>query len=501
MAEISNAGGAGQVAQHHPSREAAKAAARERVAAGHLNGDNIRVSSRDARSEALRQSGQNQGPNLDAPDDLSPVQMEKANSQMKEVSKLTDEALVSAKSMLNNVLDGKVPPEQQAKLQQHAKVLNGSGQYLETLANGKGLDNAQGKRSVLAAMGFNDAQLEALMSLANPDDADNSLASLHGGQSTLDQKKSVLKSMGFSDSQIDALLSLANPDEDGNGLASLHQAGSSPKAALEALGFKGAQAERLLAMLNGQGKMAEFSGQAKLLAAMGFNDAQIETILQAGDPQLLKQQKALMQAADPNAAKLLRANATGLNLLSQNNIFDQKILEQLVDIFTVMELLHKMSVQQRRSARESRAVEYEAAKTEVLNQAEEMKKAALMSAVGGWVSAGTKIAGGVVQGGLAVKSAAAPNQGAMQQQVALANGVSQVITASGDMVKAGMDYQAGMHQAQVKIHEAMQKTHDNAAQYESEFMNMQSDTVRTVQSKMDEIIRSWFETLKSTTRA
>ena len=69
------------------------------------------------------------------------------------------------------------------------------------------------------------------------------------------------------------------------------------------------------------------------------------------------------------------------------------------------------------------------------------------------------------------------------------------------MVKAGMDYQAGMHQAQVKIHEAMQKTHDNAAQYESEFMNMQSDTVRTVQSKMDEIIRSWFETLKSTTRA
>ena len=500
MAEISNAGGASQVTQH-PSLEAGKAAARERVSAGHLNGDNIRVSSQDARSAALQGAVQNQGPKLDAPGDLSPVQMEKANAQMREVSKLTDEALASSKSLLNNVLDGNVPPEQSARLQQHAKVLNGSGQYLDTLMNGKGLDSAQGKRSVLAGMGFNDAQLDALMSLANPDDADNTLSSLHGGQGMVDQKKSVLKSMGFSDSQIDALLSLANPDEDGSGMASLHQAGSNPKAALEALGFKGAQAERLLALLNGQGKMAEFAGQAKLLSAMGYNDAQIETILLASDPQLLKQQKALMQVADPSTMKLLQANATGLNLLSQNNMFDQKILEQLVDIFTVMELLHKMSVQQRRSARESRAVEYEAAKDQVLNQAEEMKKAALMSAIGGWVSAGTKIAGGVVQGGLAMKSAAAPNQGAMQQQVALANGVSQVVTASGDMVKAGMDYQAGMHQAQVKIHEAMQKTHDNAAQYESEFMNLQSDMVRTVQSKMDEIIRSWFETLKSTTRA
>lgn len=208
-----------------------------------------------------------------------------------------------------------------------------------------------------------------------------------------------------------------------------------------------------------------------------------------------------MQAADPKLASLLQANSTGLNLLSQNNIFDQKILEQLVDIFAVMELLHEMSVTQRRNAREFRAVEYEAAKNEILHQADEMKKAALMTAIGGWVSAGTKIAGGIVQGGLAIKSGGAPNQGAMQQQVALANGVSQIVTASGDMVKAGMDYQAGMHQAQVKIHEAFQKIHDNAAQAESEFMNLHSDMIRTVQSKMDEIIRSWFETLKSTTRA
>ncbi len=501
MAEISNTGGASHIAQQQSNLGAGKAAAKERVSAGHLNGDNIRVSSQDGRSAALRGAVQNQGPNLDAPNDLKPMQMEKANAQMGEVSKLTDEALASSKSLLNNVLDGKVSPEQKATLQSHAKALKAAGQNLETLMNGKGLDTAQGKRSVLAGMGFNNSQLDALMSMANPDDADNSLASLHGGQGSLGQKQSALKSMGFSDSQIEALMSLANPDEEGNGLASLHQAGSNTKAALEALGFKGPQAERLMALLNGQGKMAEFPGQAKLLAAMGFNDAQIKTILQAADPQMLKQQKALMQAADPNTVKLLQANATGLNLLSQNNIFDQKILEQLVDIFTVMELLHKMSVTQRRSARESRAIEYEAAKNEVLNQASEMKKAALYTAIGGWVSAGTKIAGGVAQGGLAIRSSSAPNQGAMQQQVALANGVSQVVTASGDMIKAGMDYQAGMHQAQVKIHEAMQKTHDNAAQYESEFMNLQSDTVRTVQSKMDEIIRSWFETLKSTTRA
>ena len=499
MAGISNTGSVGQTTQQQPALEAGKAAAKDKVSAGDLSGDNMRVSSQGARSAALR-GNQAQGPNLDAPQDLNPTQMEAANAQMGEVAELTDQALAITKALLTNILDGNVTPEQAARLQKHAASLQGASEYLENL-QGKGLDTPQGKRSVLAGMGFNDAQLEALLSLANPDDANNTLASLHGGQGVLDQKKSALRSLGFSDSQIEALLSMANPDEDGNGLASLHQAGSNPKAALEALGFKGPQLDRLMTLLNGQAKTGEFAEQAKLLSQMGFSDAEIETILLASDPQLLKQQKALMQAADPKLASLLQANSTGLNLLSQNNIFDQKILEQLVDIFAVMELLHEMSVTQRRNAREFRAVEYEAAKNEVLHQADEMKKAALMTAIGGWVSAGTKIAGGVVQGGLAIKSGNAPNQGAMQQQVALANGVSQIVTASGDMVKAGMDYQAGMHQAQVKIHEAFQKTHDNAAQSESEFMNLHSDMIRTVQSKMDEIIRSWFETLKSTTRA
>ncbi|MFK0570978.1 hypothetical protein [Endozoicomonas sp.] len=499
MAEINRAGSAVQTTQQQSILEAGKAAAKDKVSAGQLAGDNIRVSSQEAQSAALRGS-QAQRPELDTPQDLSPAQMEAANAQMAEVGELTDQALANTKELLTNILDGSVTPEQTARLQKHAASLQGASEYLENL-QGKGLNTPQGKRSVLAAMGFNDAQLEALLSLANPDDANNALASLHGGQGVLDQKKSALRSLGFSDSQIDALLSMANPDEDGNGLVSLHQAGSNPKTALEALGFKGAQVDRLLALLSGQAKTAEFAEQQQLLTKMGFSDAEIETILLAGDPRLLKQQKALIQSSSPQTVSLLQANSTGLNLLSQNNIFDQKILEQLVDIFAVMELLHKMSVAQRRSAREFRSVEYEAAKNEILNQAGEMKKAALLSAIGGWVSAGTKIAGGVAQGGLAMKSGNAQNQGALQQQVALANGVSQVITASGDMVKAGMDYQAGMHQAQVKLHEAFQKTHDNAAQSESEFMNMHGEMIRTVNSKMDEIIRSWFETLKTTTRA
>lgn len=499
MSGISNTGSVGQAAQQQLVLDAGKAAEKDKISAGHLAGDNMRVSSQGAKSAAMRGS-QAAGPNLDAPEDLTPTQMAAANAQMAEVSELTDQALSNTKVLLSHILDGSVTPEQAGRLQKHAASLQGASEYLENL-QGKGLNTPEGKRSVLAGMGFNDAQLDALLPMANPDDAKNALASLHGGQGALDQKKSVLRSLGFSDSKIDALLSLANPDEEGNGLASLHQAGSNPKAALEALGFKGAQVERLLTLLNGQAKTAEFAEQRQLLAKMGFSDAKIETLLLAGNPQLIKQQKALMQASDPKLASLLQANATGLNLLSKNNIFDAKILEQLVDIFAVMELMHKMSVTQRRSAREFRAAEYEAAKNEILNQADEMKKAALMSAIGGWVSAGTKIAGGVVQGGLAIKSGNAPNQGAMQQQVALANGVSQVITASGDMIKAGTDYQAGMHQAQVKIHEAFQKTHDNAAQTESEYMNLHSDMIRTVQGKMDEIIRSWFETLKSTTRA
>ena len=63
----------------------------------------------------------------------------------------------------------------------------------------------------------------------------------------------------------------------------------------------------------------------------------------------------------------------------------------------VLELIHKMSVEQRRSAREFRALEYDAAKNEMLQQAKHMRKAAVLNLAAD-VASGTMTAiGGMVQ--------------------------------------------------------------------------------------------------------
>ncbi len=466
--------------------------------------ESLRITSKQhAGTEALKdlqKAGEQLKPALPTPDDLSTNQMMNANKMLGDLSRSTDKAMESTKQLFNNILNGSVTQGEAAKLKSHAAVLDDTASYMELLS-GKGVETAEGKRQVLAGMGgFHKFQLDNLEQLSGSKDITTFLAAQHGGAKGLDQKTAILRSLGYSDSQIKTLMSLAPPDTDGSRLDMMRAAGSDVKAVLQALGFADA-AEGLAALMNGQHPKLGSAEQKQLLAKMGFSDQEIEVILLSSHPTSLKNQAAMMRSSPQGLAALLRANSTGMNLLATGKTFeDLKILEQLVDIFAVMELLFKMSATQRSQAREFRAVNYEAARNEILNQADEMKKAALMSAIGGWVSAGTKIIAGAASIGLAVKAGNAPNQGAMQQQVAVANGVSQVISASGDMIKAGTDYKAGMHQAQVKIHEAMQKTHDNAAQSESEFMNLHQDMQKTVLSKMDEIIRSWFETLKSTTR-
>ncbi|MGB1270568.1 MAG: hypothetical protein ACPG5T_00700 [Endozoicomonas sp.] len=500
MEQVGQSGSTGQVGYNTSTDGAGRARASDKVAAGDLEGENIRFAGKEASSHALR-GQQPSGPNLDPPRDLAPTQVESASAQMGALGKVTDTAMANSKALLQNIVQGTVTPAESVKLQQYASSLSGVADYADAL-QGNVANSLQGKRSVLAGMGFNSTQLDALLSLAHPDDAGNSLASRHGGQAELQEKKSALSSLGFSDSQIDVLLSLANSDEDGSGLASLNQAGNNPKAVLEALGFKGGQAERLLALSNGVPGNSE---QRQLLAQMGFSEAEVDVLLSASDPDMLSQQQSIMRSIDQQTAPYLKGVSMGYDLLSAGNIFDDVILEQLVDIFTVMELLHEQSVNQRRSSREFRAIEYEGAKEEVLNQAAEMKEAAMSNAIAGWVSAGTKIAGGMVQGGMAFRSPPpnmnANQQAAWTQQTTMrGQAMSQLITAGGDMVKAGFEYKGAMHSAKVKEHEAFQKAHDNAAQSETEFMNMHQDMVKTVQSKMDEIIRSWFETLKSTTR-
>lgn len=498
MSQVGHTGSTQNAPVDYSSRAAALSGAEslDQVGKGDLDGENLRYSRQAGNNEVLK-GQQLRAPVLDQPDDVKPTHLETANTDVGDISKLTEKAIKESESLLQNARNGTLTPEQQAKLKKHSSTLKDTAAFLSNV-QGHNVGGAEGKRSALAALGFNQSQLDALLSMSDPDDAGNSLASLHGGQYALQGKKDALKSQGFSESQIEALLSLADPDDEGNSLLSTHQAGSgSNKAALAQLGLNAGQAERIASLLNGQTFGTQ--EQKELLKQMGFSEAEADVMLAAADPQSLKSQGALKGLSGADQVTQLQQLAQAANVLSTGSPVGDNVLKQLADIFMVLELLHEMSVQSRRTARETRAAEYDSAKQAVLNQAGEMRKAAAMQLVAGVVSGTMKVAAGAVTMGGA---AGGGNQSAAQMQMNMqrATQISQMVSGTGDMIAAGFNYQASEHQARQKEQEAFQKTHENSAQSSSEWMQLQQDMVKTVQSKMDEIIRTWFETLKTTTR-
>ena len=472
----------------------------------------VRISdwqTKKTRSEVL-QGQQARAPELEQPSDVKPTSLESANAEVGDLNETTEMATKKGMELLQHAREGKLTAGEQGRIGEHAGNLKGAASYISNL-HGQGIGTAEGKRSVLAGLGFNQSQLDALLSMANPDDAGNSLASLHGGQAALQTKQTALSSLGFSDSQVEALLSLANPDDEGNALASTHQAGSSPKGTLQSLGFSSAQADRFLALLNGQNPPGSAEHRA-LLSQMGYNDAEIDVMLSAADSKSLKQQDALLKTtSSADVDQMQQQSAAVSDIFSHGSAAADQVIEQLFDIFMVLELFHEMSVRSRRTARETRSLEYDAAKQEILNQADEMKKSAVHRLVAGVISGAAKVAAGAISGAGAFAGAKskAPagadataqsqaQSAALQQSMQRATAVSQMVSGAGDMAAAGFNYQASMHDAKQKEHEAYQKTHDNAAQAWSEYMQLHQDMVKTVQSKMDEIIRTWYETLKST---
>lgn len=507
MSQVGHTGSSQNVPVDYSSQTGAlsNAEAAEKVAAGNLDGKNLRTSRESADNEVL--TGQKlRAPTLDTPEEVKPTHLESAKNDVGDVSKLTEQAVTKTTQLVQNARNGTLDPQQQATLKENADVLKGAAEYL-TSVGGKNVATAEGKKAVLAGLGFNQSQLDALMSLANPDDEGNALASLHGGGDALQGKKDALKAQGFSESQIEALLALADPDDEGNSLQSTHQAGAKGS---RIPGFSAEQSERLTALLNGQ--TAGTEEQKNLLKQMGYSDAEADIILATVDPKLLKQQGVLGGQGSQQQIDALLQAAAAANTLANGGTIGDVVLKQLADIFVVLELLHQMSVQSRRTAREIRSMEYDAAKAEVLKQAGEMRKAAVNTLVAGVVTGSMKIAAGSISmagatGGKAkvpkgadANTKAQAQAAATQASMAKANAVSQMVSASGEIGGAGFNYQASEHQARQKEHEAFQKTHDNSAQSESEWMQLQQDMVKTVQSKMDEIIRTWFETLKTTTR-
>ena len=475
----------------------------DKVGSGNLDGQHISASKKADESNVLK-GQETRMPDIDQPNGVKPNHLAQAKNDLNELEKATENALGSTFDMVRNAKEGKLSPEQMTKLKEFSGTINGTVSFLNQIS-GNNASGSEGKKSVLASMGFSERQMDALMSLANPDDAGNSLESMHGGSAALQGKKDSLKSMGFSNAQIDALMALADPDDKGNALASMHQA-TGNKAKLEALGFSQEQAGRFLALL--EGKTQGNAQQVQQLMNLGLSEQEAKVVLAFSDPGTLRGQ-GVLSGNNSQQISLLKQAANTANSLLNGNYPGDPLVKALADIFVVLELMFEMSIIGRKIARESRAIEYDAAKESVLSQAEDIRQAGFHSLLAGAVGGTMKIAsGGISMAGAAKSTKVDTPEGAdlntksqMQStatnsQLQKTSAVGTMVGSTGETAGAGFQYQVAQEQAEQKEEEALQKTHENSATSESEWMQLQGDMVKNVQNRMDEIIRSWNDTFK-----
>ena len=189
MSQVGNTGSTQHVPVDYSSKAGALSGAQvaDEVAAGDLDGQNIRYSRENTDNDVL--TGQKlRAPELDTPEEVRPTHLESAKNDVGDVSKLTDQAVTKTSQLLQNARNGTLTPAEQKTVKENAEILKGAAEYL-TSVGGKNVATAEGKKAVFAGLGFNQTQLDALLSLANPDDAGNSLASLHGGATALQGKE------------------------------------------------------------------------------------------------------------------------------------------------------------------------------------------------------------------------------------------------------------------------------------------------------------------------
>jgi len=187
----------------------------------------------------------------------------------------------------------------------------------------------------------------------------------------------------------------------------------------------------------------------------------------------------------------------------------------MTDVFQLMELIHQLSNEQKKSSREARQAERDMQYAELDSAVDKMKEAAR-------AALGAAIAGGVfsiVQGGVSIGSGASglsklknldkpdslppgvegplnkpKNIDLEVQKITnmgrIGDGVGSVTGGIGQMVSGGMQYQSSMAQAAQKEHEAEAQKAETRAQSETDFMQNLQDVIRDVQNKLQAIQQS-----------
>ncbi|MGF1717673.1 type III secretion system translocon subunit SctB [Photobacterium chitinilyticum] len=176
--------------------------------------------------------------------------------------------------------------------------------------------------------------------------------------------------------------------------------------------------------------------------------------------------------------------------------------DTMVQISDILTMMHQLATTQRQQARESRMTEREAAVGSILGQADKMREQAELERLSGWISAGISIASGAMQVSGGVKALKMNISDAKLQTVnSIQQAKTQILTGVGQLLTTQIDYHAKQKQADGKVLEADQKVHETAMEDEGQQMQFYLDVIRDARQKLEEVMRSQQESMKSIVRA
>ena len=329
-----------------------------------------------------------------------------ASADLLGLGKMTKAASQDVGSTMVRAQLGMQTAQDQEMFQRNAKTLASTSNYIESLFKGKDQLTRDDKATLLGGQGFDDQQIDDLLLSQSDRAAFKTKAQAKHGNA-YNQRIADLKSMGYDDHQADMILSLGDDNLMRNDLRKEELSKifkNNPEAKkLAAMGFDERKIQELLNLANKgfqpKGSMVGNEKMMKLLDQMGFGEKEAKILLATGNPEKLKEQLTLMKRMEgfPDVSKKMLKLAESAETMAKSPMkpFLEEHLKQQADIFMVLELIHQMSVEQRRFARESRSAEYDAAKNEVLKQADHIRIAAVLTLAADVIQGGMSIRGGL----------------------------------------------------------------------------------------------------------
>lgn len=432
-----------------------------------------------------------------------------ASNDLSGLGKMTEAASSKVAAAMMRAQVGMQTPEDQNLFRRNAKILDDGADYIDSLFKGNNQLSKNEKTNILGGQGFNDQQIEDLL-LSQSDQAGvkSKIQKKHGD--TYHQNLADLKKMGYDEDQAKLLLILGDDNIIKNDKRKLeisgHFKGNNNAQNLAKMGFNQNQINDLL-----NGKQAA-QGQTKSRTAnehlsslnqkMGFSEKEAKILLASAQSEKANEQSNLIKRLQKNHTQVsnnMRRLSKNAQLMSNSpsKPFLEEHLKQQADIFMVLELIHEMSVKQRRFGREMRQLEHDSAMKETLKQADHIRKAAVMQLAADCVSGGMSIAGGFMSMSAGLKGASKSKKTAAGKKDDISIDDVQISKSGTKRSKEssidGTDSAQGKHRENLKKEQSKQREGDEdinqAKHYEDKKQKQQKGTeqeaVKTQEQKSD----------------